>query len=224
MQIQTSRRTAAAKIFDQLHADIVSLRLLPGTKLSESEIARLNGVSRQPVREAFIQLSNKGLLKVRPQKATQVRKISVRGILNARFIRTAVEIEVIRSACSNASENEFELFVDNLNAQKNAALKNDATAFHMLDYDFHRLICVAAESEFAYATIAVNKAQVDRLCMLCLTNRKSMLELVDDHSQIYDALQHRDVSNMTDLTRMHLSRTDITLKTAREENSEFFED
>jgi len=221
---QAGRRTTADEIFDQLHADIVSLRLPPGTKLSESEIAKQNGVSRQPVREAFIQLNNLGLLTVRPQKATLVRKISIQGILNARFIRTAVEIEVIRKACENATEKDFEQFSVNLKSQKRAARKNDATEFHSLDYSFHHLICQAADAEFAYSTIAENKSQVDRLCMICLTDKKSMLELIDDHANIFDALRQRDVHSMIELTRSHLSRLDSTLKTACEEHSDLFED
>jgi len=224
VSFQSERRTTADDIFDQLQTDIVTMRLLPGTKVSESEIAKQYGVSRQPVREAFIQLNSLGLLHVRPQKATLVRKISIQGILNARFVRTAVEIEVIRNACKRATEEDFEQFDTNLKSQKKAARKNEATKFHSLDYDFHQLICIAADSEFAFSTIAENKAQVDRLCMICLTDKKSMLTLIDDHAQIFDALRQRNVRSMIDLTRSHLSRLDSTLKTACEEHSEFFED
>jgi len=222
--VQLARRTTADQIFDQLQTDIVAMRLPPGTKVSESEIAKQYGVSRQPVREAFIQLNNLGFLEIRPQKATLVRKISIQGILNARFIRTAVEIEVIRMACKRASERDFDQFTLNLKAQKKAARKNDAAQFHSLDYGFHQLICIAADSEFAFSTIAENKAQVDRLCMICLTDKKSMIELIDDHAQIFNALRQRKVRNMIDMTRSHLSRLDSTLKIACEEHGEFFED
>jgi len=221
--LQSVRRTNADEIFDQLHADIVNLRLLPGSKLSESEIAKQNGVSRQPVREAFLHLNKMGLLEIRPQKATLVRKISIQGILNARFIRTAVEVEVIRSACERASKEDFDRFEINLKNQKRVASANDAAEFHALDYDFHRLICAAANLDFAFATIAENKSQVDRLCMVILTNKKSMLELIDDHSMIFEALKKRDEKAMIKLTRTHLSRLDSTLKVACEEHSEYFE-
>jgi len=221
---QSAKRTSANTVLEQLHSDIVTLRLPPGSKVSESEIAKQNGVSRQPVREAFIQLSNMGLLEVRPQKATLVRKVSIQGILNARFIRTAVEIEVIRKACKIATEDHFDRFGINLDSQKKAALKDDATGFHSLDFDFHHLICIAAESEFAFASIAENKSQADRLCMICLTDKKSMLELIDDHSQIFEALKKRNVNEMIDITRSHLRRLDLTLATAIEEHGEYFEE
>ncbi len=223
-QLATSRRTTADEIFDQLYSDIMALRLLPGSKLSESEIAKQQAVSRQPVREAFIKLDNKGLLDIRPQKATLVKKISIQGIRHARFIRMAVEVEVIRQACKNASEADFKLFKDNLKAQRNAARADDANAFHSLDYDFHFLICKAAQAEFAYTTIAENKSMADRLCMICLTDKKRMVELTRDHTQIFNAIKERNIERSIELTRIHLTRLDSTLNTACKEFGEYFEE
>lgn len=152
--MQDTRRTSADEVFDQLQPDIVSLRLLPGTKLSESEIAKQSNVSRQPVREAFIRLNALGLLTVRPQKATLVRKISIQEILNARFIRTAVE--VVRKACLKSTDSNYEVFEANLLAQTKAAKGNDTDAFHALDYDFHKEICSAADCEFASLRVCVS--------------------------------------------------------------------
>jgi len=197
--VSPNRRTSADEVFDQLQSDIVSLRLLPGAKLSESEIAKQSNVSRQPVREAFIRLNNLGLLTVRPQKATLVRKISIQEILNSRFIRTAVEVEVVRKACSKSTDSNYRAFETNLLAQTKAAKNNDTNAFHALDYEFHQQMCIAADSEFA-------------------------LDLVDDHNRIFNALERRDETEIIDITRLHLSRLDSTLKKAREEHGEFFED
>ena len=72
------RRTTADVVFEQLHREIASLTLLPGTKLSEAEVARRFGVSRQPVREAFSRLGNLELLLVRPQKGNRRARLLVR--------------------------------------------------------------------------------------------------------------------------------------------------
>ncbi len=92
------RRTTTDVVFDQLFEEITSLKLLPGTKLSEADVARRFGVSRQPIRDAFNRLCNLELLVIRPQKATKVRGFSMPHIAHARFIRLAVELEVIRRA------------------------------------------------------------------------------------------------------------------------------
>ena len=82
--------TMTGRVYDALRAAIVQLQVRPGNPLSEAEIARQLGVSRQPVREAFIKLAESGLVEVRPQRGAFVRLISRREVANARFIREAI--------------------------------------------------------------------------------------------------------------------------------------
>jgi len=220
----TARGTASDRVFQQLRSDIVGLRLLPGTKLSEAEVAKQHSISRQPVREAFMRLGDMNLLQIVPQKATVVRKISLQDIRDARFIRTAVEVEVVRRACAEASEESLTDIENNLNQQKVALADGDADAFHDHDYQFHHLICIAAKCEPAFKTIAENKEHVDRLCMLALADAAGRDKLCQDHRAIFVALSKRDEATAVKLTRMHLSRLDATMDTARENHAAFFED
>ena len=93
-----ARRTTVDEIFDHLHDEILSLRLRPGDKISEADIATQFGVSRQPVRDAFSRLASLDLLLIRPQRATEVKRFSMREIVKSRFVRAAVEKEVLRRA------------------------------------------------------------------------------------------------------------------------------
>ena len=93
------RGTMADSVYTQLRTAILELRLLPGVGISEAEVARHLGVSRQPVREAFGRLARTGYLRVQPQRRTEVVKISVQEVRNARFIREALEVAVVREAC-----------------------------------------------------------------------------------------------------------------------------
>ena len=62
--LSSDRRTAVDEIFDHLRAEIDALRLRPGDRISEAEIAARFGVSRQPVRDAA-----RGAAPVRPRPA-----------------------------------------------------------------------------------------------------------------------------------------------------------
>ena len=66
------RPTVADQVYAELHRQILSLDLAPGAKISEIDVARAMGVSRQPVRDAFFRLSQLGFLVIRPQRATTV--------------------------------------------------------------------------------------------------------------------------------------------------------
>ena len=222
--LDTTRRTTAVDVFERMRAEIVSLRMPPGTKLSEAEVAKKFDISRQPVREAFIRLSNLDLVQIQPQRATVVRRISRRAILESRFIRTAVEIEILRLACKAYDSTHDAAFEANLARQSTAVQTMDSDLFNALDYEFHRLICVAADSEFAYKTIAENKVYVDRLCMLALASKSGQQETYEDHVTIVEKLRAGDEEGAEAIMRLHLSRLNETLDHAQKNNPTYFED
>src|SRR3546814_8516839 len=94
------------------------MRFRPGQALSEKEIADRFGVSRQPVREAFIKLSEAGLVSVRPQRGTYVVKISARQVYDVRFVREAVEVAVVRKAALELPESAIRALRETVNAQR----------------------------------------------------------------------------------------------------------
>ena len=95
-----TRRNEPASISGQVHRQlrnaIIRGEIIPGVTLSESEIARQYKTSRQPVREAFIKLAEERLVSIQPQRGTFVVKISVADVLDARFVREAIEVAVVQ--------------------------------------------------------------------------------------------------------------------------------
>ena len=217
------RRTRVDEIFDYLNEEILSLRLRPGDKISEAEIAAQFNVSRQPVRDAFSRLENLELLKIRPQRATEVKRFSLHEIEKARFVRTAVETEVLRRAaahCDKAGAAQLDM---NLSKQREVSNGDDYESFGKLDYEFHRLLCVIAKVDFAFEVISAEKAKVDRLCMLSLSQEARMPQLVEDHEAITQALKVGDAEAAVAAGVVHLSRLDKTIEAIAETRSDYFE-
>ena len=221
---QDRRLTTAEEVFRKLKADIISLRLAPGIKLSEVEVARSYDVSRQPVREAFMRLGELNLLQIRPQRATQVRKISLQELRHTRFLRAAVEVEVVRVACQVASDENLALIQENLDQQKSAVANFDSASLHELDFHFHRLICIAADCLPAFKTISENKTHTERVCTLELSDATAMQEVLEGHVDIFEAVKEGDVETAVEKTRIHLRHLDDTLANASKKFPEFFEE
>lgn len=220
----TERRTSADVVFDFLYEEISSLGLMPGTKISEAEMAAKFGVSRQPVRDAFSKLDNMNLLLIRPQKATVVKKFSLTSIASARFVRLSVELEIARKAFALWDGTHADTFAKSLVEQKKALDARDIDAFHKLDYDFHKLMCKAAGSEFAFEIISEHKTQVDRLCVLSLTAVDGMAQLIEDHNRIVKLLSEDDENALCEALRLHLSRLDATVENIYRDHASFFSD
>src|SRR5690606_41965696 len=70
------RATAAAMVYEQLRAQIISLDIPPGSALSENDLAKSFGVSRTPVREALLPLADEMMVENVPKPATTSSRIS----------------------------------------------------------------------------------------------------------------------------------------------------
>ena len=217
------RRTTTDVVFDQLHEEISSLAILPGAKLSESEIAQRFGVSRQPVRDAFSRLENLDLLLIRPQRATEVRGFSMKRVAHARFIRLAVELEVVRHACSVWDATCEDKLDQSLQQQRQALANGQLDLFHLLDYQFHKLICDLGGCPMAFNTIEECKKKVDRLCVLSLDRKDESETLFDDHLKLAKALKNKDAESATAVARQHFGRLDDIISDVHNKNLEYFE-
>ncbi|MEM8789669.1 MAG: GntR family transcriptional regulator [Pseudomonadota bacterium] len=210
-------------MFDYLHRQISTLELKPGDRISEAEIAARFGVSRQPVRDAFSRLANLDLLLIRPQRATEVCRFSMREIEKARFVRAAIEKEVLlraSAACDAAGRKSLDA---SLLQQDEAVAAVNVEAFGRLDYAFHRILCEIGGVDYAFDVILEEKAKVDRLCMLGLSKEQRIPDLVADHRDIAEAVKARDAKAAIAAGMKHLSRLDETIRRITASNADYFE-
>lgn len=217
------RRTSVDAVFDFLYEEILSLNLRPGDKISEAEIAAKFGVSRQPVRDAFSRLANLDLLLIRPQRATEVKRFSTREIIKSRFVRAAVEKEVLLRAAQNCDAKGAASLDAAIAEQEKSIQERNVEGFGALDYDFHKTLCAIAKAEFAFDVITTEKSKVDRLCMLGLSKEDRMPELVADHRAIADAVKAHDAETAIKAGMLHLSRLDATIDRISSINAGYFE-
>lgn len=217
-----ARRTSVDDIFDHLHDEISSLGLRPGDKISEADIATKFGVSRQPVRDAFNRLAAQDLLLIRPQRATEVKRFSMREIVKSRFVRAAVEREVLRRAAEFCDSEGAEQIDQSLSLQEAAMRDQDLGRFGPLDYDFHKTLCQIAQADFAFDVIMTEKSKVDRLCALSLSKGDRIPELIDDHRAIATAVKDHDPEGAIKAGMFHLSRLDGTIDQIWATNANYF--
>ena len=137
---------AGIQVYAALRHAIVTLRLRPGQSFSEQGVAQQLRTSRTPVREAFIKLADTGLIEVLPQRGTFVRKISLKAVTDARFVREAIEIAVLREAVGRLNSDFFATARRLIADQRTAAVSNDLERFIALDDAFHRSFAVAIDA------------------------------------------------------------------------------
>lgn len=216
-----NRPSVADSVFNELLRQILDLELSPGTKMSEVDVAEALGVSRQPVRDAFYRLSKLGFLSIRPQRATTVSLISEQAVMQARFVRAAIEMETARSACERLSDKDLDDLNALLDQQREACDTGDALLFHALDDQFHREICERSGHSFAWEIIRENKAHMDRVRLLSLPVDSG--SVLADHVLVLEALRKRDPDLAAQMMRDHLTRIVSQFSRIRSEYDQYFE-
>lgn len=191
------------QVYDWLRETILIGELPPSTRLSEAEIAGQFGISRQPVREAFIRLTADGLAEVRPQRGTYVSRISISAVLSARLIREAVESDLIRTLAKQADETLIVRLDDEIAQQRTAVAQGDADLFVRLDDTFHHMLAVAVEQEAVWTVLERLKSQMNRLRYISARSL-DIHKLIDQHAQIVDGLRARDPDLAEQAMRRHL--------------------
>jgi DNA-binding GntR family transcriptional regulator len=197
--------SAAQRLEAELKRAIVALELKPGIRLSEADIADRHGVSRQPVREALIGLSRMRLVEVLPQRGTVVTKISVNRLMQARFVREAVETAVVRRACEAFDRNARERIEGLIMLQSGFAAAGDHDSFQRYDELFHVALAEGAGCPIAWEVVRDIKTHMDRLCQLTLFNAPTMLMLVGQHRAIMAAIDSANADGAAVAMRQHLT-------------------
>lgn len=214
------RTAVGPQLYRILRDRIIRGDFAPGARLSETEIASIYAVSRQPVREAFIKLAEEMLVEVRPQRGTFVSLISVPAVTTARFIREAVEADIVRRVAQTADDAAIATLDAQIRAQ-NALVTAGGEAFMAADEQFHRTLAEIA-GQGAVADYLENlKIQMNRVRYISV-RQPSRSRLVAQHTEVVEAIRARDPSRAEAAMRTHLQEILVDLPGVVAAHPDFF--
>jgi GntR family transcriptional regulator, rspAB operon transcriptional repressor len=197
-------RSIKRQVYATLRRAIVEGRLLPGRALSEQEFAERLGVSRTPVREALSKLADDLLVSIFPQAGSFVAPISYAAVVDAEYIREALECAVVADLARTASEDDLGDLQQLLERQTAAATGGDLAGFHALDEGFHKRMAERSGHPSVWPVIDQAKLQIDRVRMLSLPDPGRPFVAIAQHRVIVEALEARQPAAATRAMRRHL--------------------
>jgi DNA-binding GntR family transcriptional regulator len=215
------QETAREYVIRVLLYNVENLNLKPGQLVSENEIAQSLGVSRTPVREAFIELSRTGVVEIFPQKGTGISLIDIKIVEETRFVRCTIEKAVVQLACDMWTEADMIALEENLQLQHACVSRKDYKRLMSLDNEFHRLLFKACDMEMTYRLIASVMVHFNRVRLLNLAEM-DMQRTVNDHYDILQSVKRRDKEGATGAVERHLSRVLFDKNYLMELHPEYF--
>jgi GntR family transcriptional regulator, rspAB operon transcriptional repressor len=216
------RRSLSAQVYELAREAIVSLWLKPGQAVSEKEIASQLGVSRTPVREALMRLSDEGLIEVFRQSGTFVSPIKLHDVYEGQLVREALEIAVVRRATRKFDRRFESRFQALLARQRECAKWNDYDGFHALDEEFHRTISECSGTPRVWRIIISAKAQLDRVRRLGIRAPGQFQQILQQHESIVAGMKSGDEALAASALQEHLNAVFTSIRLLLDENSAYF--
>ncbi|HEY6132776.1 MAG TPA: GntR family transcriptional regulator [Rubrivivax sp.] len=151
--------TPAPSLSERAYTDIEemisTLKLAPGSSISESELSAHLGIGRTPIREALQRLARERLVVILPRRGIVVSEINVSSQMRLLEVRREVERLIARSAARRATDEERARFMELAAGFEQSASANDDIAFMRIDHDFNQLFSSASHNEFAAGAMSL---------------------------------------------------------------------
>ena len=179
-------------VYNEIKNRILSNEYSQGKMLSERMMCKELGVSRTPVREAFMRLASTGLVKIIPHQGISVSNFSVENLVELYELREALEKMAIKLFIMKMEDSQVLPLQESLERQKEIVTNEETGRFIDYDIDFHRHITDGSRNK----RIAKDLSDLFDLIYLFFPLVASPIVLkksIKQHEVIIQAISERDV-------------------------------
>lgn len=193
------------KVYSILSKAIFRGDLKPGQRLVESKLAKLMKVSRTPIREAIIELVQKGLAVPSPPKGVKVAPLPTTEELTEFYdINSVLRGLAARKAARNITplqiKNLQEIILQSEQSLREGSLKE----IFKLNKKFHQIIEISCNNnELIFLLDGVYKKSGKRFSEI-LSRKKRQKESIEEHKVILEALIKKDEELVEQLMKRHI--------------------
>jgi DNA-binding GntR family transcriptional regulator len=213
----------SGRVYDALRSAIIALKLPPGAQIDKADICTRLEVSRQPLSEALARLAEERLVTVEPQKGTYVTRIRLSDVVEAAFVREALEVATVRRIAPDidgVTLDRLRLIVD---YQSAATAAHDMEEFYLLDTRFHAVLIGKLAFRRVAEVVESARSHTERIRRLLLPTPRRNTDTIAEHKVIVAALAERNPARAADAMHAHLGKGLQLLNQFAAERPELFE-
>ncbi len=189
-------------VYQHLRRAVLDGEILPGERLGEVELGEKLGVSRTPIREAMMRLTQDGLLTAEANKGVRVRLLSATEARDTYAVREELDGLAAALAAAGHTRADAQALRAAL-AALNAVQGEDYREQTRLDLAFHRAITAAAHNA-ALSDLARSLEQQVALIKHQTRNYNAWPGTAAQHAAILDAVLLRDSEAARQAARAHV--------------------
>ncbi len=207
----SERRFLGQDVFEYLKQAIIDETIEPGSRLVETKIAKMLGISRTPLREALHKLEREEWIEKIPSGGFQVVVLNRDDIEQTFGIRSVLEAYAARLAAENCTQKdlvplekkmkEFQALVEK---QEKNWDKKDYDTLQNINTQFHDLLYHLSRNPKLIKMINQLRAQISRFRKMILKQEGSAIESFEDHARMLIVIKRGDGEAVEKLVRDHI--------------------
>ncbi|MCV7426577.1 GntR family transcriptional regulator [Mycobacterium montefiorense] len=203
--------TAKDRALEYVKTQVLTGAFPGGELISEGDIATALGMSRTPVREAFLRMEAEGLLRLYPQRGALVIPVSpdeVRAVIEARLVMEQYAARKVVGRGAAACAAVFERLSSELQRQRDAAAASDWRRFLDSDRTFHAITLEEAGNGILCGFYSsLRDRQMRMIGESAMREPDRVATIQHEHLAIAEALRDGDLPRALQAVQTHLAST-----------------
>lgn len=189
-------------VYEHLRRAVLDGEIIPGERIGEVELGERLGVSRTPIREAIMRLTQDGLLVAEANKGVRVRTVTAQEARDTYIVREELDGLAAALAAAAHTADDARTLRDAL-AAVNASQSQDYRQQTRLDLAFHRAMAGAARNA-ALGDLARDLEQRVALIKHQTRTYNAHPDTAAQHAAILKAVLDRDAAAAREAARLHV--------------------
>lgn len=193
----------SVKAYNIIKEMILNGELKQGTLISINNLASQLQISRTPLTNAFQRLEHEHFITIVPKQGVIVNAIPLETAHEIYELRAAIESYNAKRVLSSITDDDLSLLEASVEKQVGHIRDNLPLAFMKEDMRFHKFFIEKVSNSEVMSLIDVI---YDRSFLLGLTNssHKRMVESVEEHRKILDAIRQKDKQKFADAVEFNI--------------------
>ncbi|MBU4609519.1 GntR family transcriptional regulator [Achromobacter sp. GG226] len=195
--------TPETRIYRAVFESVMDQRLVPGTKLTESALCELFGVSRAVVRQALQRLAHDHIVQLRPNRGAIVAVPTPEEMRHIFEARRGLESTLVRLAAQRVTADDVAVLQSQLRDESQAMHRFDQPAWARLASRFHLTVCRLGRNPILQGYLEEIVSRCSLIVALYQPPGNACCEH-DEHEAIVAAIARGDADEAVRLTEVHL--------------------
>lgn len=196
----------ANQVYEALLNDILHGKYKKGEYITEGSLSKELGVSRTPIREALLRLSQERLIKDSPN-GSEVIGISKQDVEDMLNVKRLLEPEIAGGLANNLTEEGVMKLEEIVEQQEFYSQKNDYEKVMILDTQFHTILYGESGSNVYSQILEQTHRKLLKVRLASLRNQKRINQSTHEHRELFDILRTHDEDAIKKQLQKHLENS-----------------